>query len=64
MEKNNKKAEQQSHKTTHNSAMDHTAKSTQKSTTTKSADKGCGTQKSGSCSTKSPGKPAGGTGCC
>ena len=66
MDKNNKKVEQHGQKATHNSAAGHAAKTTQKSTTasTKSADKGCGTQKGGSCSTKNTGKQDGGTGCC
>ncbi len=66
MDKNNKKVEQHNQKSTHNSVAGHAAKSTQKSTTasTKSADKGCGTQKGGSCSTKGPGKQDGGIGRC
>jgi hypothetical protein len=66
MDKNNKKVEQHNQKSTHNSVAGHAAKSTQKSTTasTKSADKGCGTQKGGSCSTRGPGKQDGGIGRC
>ena len=58
MNKNNKKVEQHDQKATHTTVANHTAKSSQKSTTatTKSADKGCGMDKKGSCSTKTSGK--------
>lgn len=66
MDKNNKKVEQHDQKTTHNSATGHTAKSSQKTTTasTSSADKSCGMDKKGSCSTKTPHQQDESTGTC
>ena len=65
MDKNNKKVEQHDHKATHNSAMNQTAKSSQKNTaSTKSADKGCGMDKKGSCATKKTHQQDESTGTC
>ena len=66
MDKNNKKVEQHDQKATHNSAMGNMAKNSQNAATasTKTADKECGTDKKGSCSTKATHKQDKGTGCC
>lgn len=66
MDKNDKKVEQHNQKATHNSAAGSAAKGSQNSTTasTKTADKGCGMDKKGSCSTKTPRKQNEGTGSC
>lgn len=66
MDKTTKKTAEHDQKAQHNASMGAQSKTTQKTSTAsvKSADKGCGSEKKGSCSTKTSQKSGCDTGKC